>query len=204
MTAFIAAVLGHISESSSQINENQAEDWAFCLSVQQCRSNSLLDAHQGAMPSPSHFQLSSLLLPLRLCKAVPPWFFPVIPYLWTPHLATSWIVDLSASSYCPAQPSNAAGAHSPGCNIPSLPQDPAVLGRQTPLSHSDPIKPDSASLCTHPQPASTKRDSCLFFQAWRTQEAVLAAKPFLKALSDAAVCKPSSISQVGWRFPRAV
>lgn len=71
MTAFIAAVLGHISESSSQINENQAEDWALCLSMQQCRSNSLLDAHQGAMPSPSHFQLSSLLLPLRLCRLCP-------------------------------------------------------------------------------------------------------------------------------------
>lgn len=32
---------------------------------------------------------------------------------------------------------------------------------------------------------------------------MLAVRPFLKALSDAAVCNPSSISHVGWRSPTA-
>lgn len=146
---------------------------------------------------------TSAVQPFVVSQAMPPWFFQLIHYLWVPHFATSWIWDLSAHSYCPAQPSIIAGAQ-PRMQQPSLPQDPAVLGRQTSLSHSDPIKPDSSPLHIHPQRANTKKDSCLIFQAWRTREAVLAARPFLKALSDAAVYKPSSISQVGWRLSTAV
>lgn len=155
-----------------------------------------LDAHQGAIPSSGHFQLSSLLSSLGLCR--------LCPLGSSNSFLIYGLLILPPHGYGTCQPLPTAQLNpltllvlSPGCN------NPAVLGRQTPLSHSDPIKPDSTSLYIHPQTANTKRDSCLIFQAWRTQEAVLAARPFLKALSDAAVCKPSSISQVGGRFPTA-
>lgn len=83
LTAFIAAVLGHILEFSSQINENQAEDWALCPSMQQCRSDSLLGCSSWC-----HAQLWPLpaLQPFVVSWAVPPWFFQLFSYSWLPIL----------------------------------------------------------------------------------------------------------------------
>lgn len=161
--------------------------------MQQHRSDSLPGCSSGChaqlwpLPAFQPFVVSWAL------QAVPPWFFQLIPHLWLPVLPPC--------GYGTCQPLPPAQLSpltllvlSPGWSIPSLPQD--ILGRPAPLSLSDPITPDSTPLRVHPHTANTKRDSCLFFQARRTQEAVLAARPFLEALSDAAVCKPSSIS--GW------
>lgn len=140
-----------------------------------------LDAHQGAMPSSGHFQLSSLLLSLGLC-----------PLGSSNSFLIYGLPILSPDGYGTCQPLPTAQLSplmllvlaAQGSTSPAFPRK----GRQPPLSHSHPTEPDSTSLCIHPQTANTKRDSCLFFQAWSTQEAVLAAKPFLRALSDAAVC----------------
>lgn len=157
-----------------------------------------LDAHQGAMPSSGHFQLSSLLLSPGLCPLGSSYSFLIYGLLILPPHGYGTCQSLPTAQLSPLT----LLVLSPGCNISSLPQNPAVLGRQTPLSHSDPIKPDSTPLCIHPQTANTKRDSCLVFQAWRTPEAVLPARPFLKALSDAAVCSPVPFHRLDGGFPQ--
>lgn len=186
LTAFIAAVLGHTSESSSQTNENQAEDWALCPRVQQHRSVSLPGCSSGChaqlwpLPAFQPFVVSWAL------QAGPPWFFQLIPYLWVPILpahdmgpVSLFLLPSSALWHCWCSAQDGAS--------------PAPL--PSPIIPFRPIRPDSTPLSVHPHRANTKRGSCLLLHAGRTQEAVLAARPFLKALSDA-VCKPSSTS--GW------
>lgn len=83
---------------------------------------------------------------------------------------TIW--DLSPSSYSP-------GPTSSHCLGNLHPPIPTCISRTR-----DPY-------CSHPRAANTKRDNCPFFQAWRTWEAALAAKPaFPKALHDATVLQP--------------
>lgn len=163
-----------------------------CISVGQ---SPCLDARHGAMPSSGHFQHSSLLLSLGLCPlgSSNPFFIHGSPSC---HLMDVGPVSLFD---CPAQPSNIAGAQ-PRLQHPQPCPGPRCPGETNPIIL---VRPDSTPLFIQPQTANTKKDSCLFFQAWRTQEAVLAVRPFLKALSDAAVCNPSSIFHVGWRSPTA-
>lgn len=128
-----------------------------------------LDAHQGAVPCSDHFQLSSILLPLGPCRLWTPRSFQHVPHVQAPRVAALWIWDFSASSYSPGPTSS----HCLGNLHPPI---------QTRTSRTrDPY-------CSHPWAANTKRDNCPFFQAWRTWEAALAAKPaFPKALHDATV-----------------
>lgn len=109
------------------------------------------------------------------------------------HLASSWIWDLSASSCCPAQPSDIAGAQ-PRMEHPQ-PHYPA------PLSHSDPsgqTQPLSLSIPTEP----TQRGAAACFsmlgehkrQCWQPGHS---SRPWVMQFVSPAPF------QVGWRFPKA-
>lgn len=78
-----------------------------------------------------------------------PLVLPTHSLFMAPHLVTSWMWDLSASSTAQLSPLTFL-VLSPGCNMPSLAQDPAVLGRQTPLSWSDLTQHPSASIPRQP------------------------------------------------------
>lgn len=112
-------------------------------------------------------------VPLRLCRLWPPWSFQQIPCVGAPHIATSWIQHLSASSYSHLSPLTLLAISAQHRTFPAFPRTRLVpLLGQTASSHS---KPDSTSLLQPAQRGTTARFSKLGRhegQPWQLSPAV--------------------------------
>lgn len=142
-------------------------------SAQACTSTGqvpCLDAHQGAVSSSGHFQLRAFCASQALQAAATLVLSTCSLCRGSPHCHLMDTAPLSLFLQLP-QPSNAAGGHSPAQNLPSLPQD-----MPSSTAGANCIIPFQARL-NIPPAASTKRDNCPLFQAWRTWGAALAAEP---------------------------